>query len=166
MSGTLEHNSSFPKLWGMKLTMELFQHQYLYNDFFESYIERGLAGPGRVSPCPILQLSARAAYANEDYTYDTIRSTGCGAISTDQPATCQRLEKTLNMGASVSYINNKQQALSLIGHYRDHKNDTLKVYDESRFDVLLQFTQAFPTLNQAGRYIEPFRGIADSKGAY
>jgi hypothetical protein len=54
----------------------------------------------------------------------------------------------------------------LIGHYRDHKNDTLKVYNESRFDVLFQFTQAFPTLNQAGPYIEPFRGIADSRGAY
>ncbi len=166
LSATIEHNSSFPKLWGMTVSAELFQHQYAFNDFFYSYTSRGLAGLVRVAPRPFLHFSGRFGWSQEDYTYDTIQSLGCGSQTSGEPTVCPRIENTFNLGGSVSYINNKQQALSLIGHYRDHKNDKLKVYNESRFDVLIQFTQAFPTLNQVGRYIEPFRGIAESKGAY
>ncbi len=166
LSATLEHNSNFPKLLGLKLTAEVFQHQYLYNDFWESYTSRGFAGLARLSPWPFLVLSTRFSYAIDSYTYDTIRSQGCGTVPESQPTACERIDKTLNLGFSASYITQKQQALSVMGHYRDHKNDILKVYNESEFDILFQFTQAFPTLNQASRYIEPFRGIAASRGAY
>jgi hypothetical protein len=166
LSLTLEHNSNFPQFDGLRLSIEAFQHQYLYNDFWESYISRGFAGLIRISPLPFLALSARASMSTNSYTYDLIRSKGCGDLPSSQPVPCERIDETLNVAASASYIRDKQQALSVIAHYRDHKNDTLKVYDESEFDILFQFTQAFPTLNQASRYIEPFRGIAASRGVY
>lgn len=175
-SFTLQQHSEFPRFYDLKLKAEVYRHEFLYNDYWESYASTGLAGLAQITLANHYLLSARFALESQDFSSNVIRNDSCSDkggeynpfdYDDEKPAvTCARLDKITKFGLGASYINDNSQAFSLVFNYWDRKNDKLVVYDESKTEILFVFTHAFPTLDGIDHFIEPFVGLADSRGVY
>jgi hypothetical protein len=169
LSLSLQELSQWPAL-NLSTLFEVFRWEQLANDYWEGYTSTGFGGMATWTPSSHWRLMLRGSYTRREYTAAIIKSGTCGFVTDDFPSataiTCDRLDTFLKMGASLSYISNNQQAFTALVDYRNLKNDTLKVYDESGLEILLMFTQAFPKLEQAARFIEPYRGLSATRGAF
>lgn len=176
-SYTLQHHSAFPRWANLKLKAELYNHDFLYNDYWESYGSTGFAALAQITLGSRYRLSARMALEKQKFSSDVIRSQSCSDKGGEYSpfdfgdegvlgVTCPRVDDIVKYGLGASYINDNQQAFSLVFNYWDRKNDKLVVYNESKAEILFVFTHAFPGLDGIDRFIEPFVGLADSRGVY
>ncbi len=173
MSYTLQNESRF-SLLDLKVKEEFYHQQYLYNDYWESYTANGFAGQVQARVGGNFHLVAAGAFANNDFSSSVIRSQSCsdvgkefgGSASGGNGVICKRTDKIMKFAAGASYVNNSQQSFAAIFRFDDRKNDKLVVYNESKFELLLVFTHAFPNLLGVERYIEPFVGLADQRGVF
>ncbi len=165
-SMALEYSSLW-KSYNLASKLELFRWAYIYNDYWEGYVATGGTAslqllPTTAIPWPVY-LTGRLTLAQRDYTSAIIKSTPCGG-GEGPPTTCPRQELFVNYGATLSYIRNNQQAFSVLFDYHQRENATLKVYNESAFDFLFVLTHAFPNLDSGAKFLEPPRGLYQTRG--
>ncbi|MBC7659058.1 MAG: tetratricopeptide repeat protein [Chitinophagaceae bacterium] len=171
MSFTLQHETRFTIL-DAQLKEEVFQHQYLYNDYWESYRSIGASASLQFRLWNNLHLAIAGSMATKNFDASVIRAVACSDIgvsvdqSTTAAVTCPRQDQITKFAAGASYVTNSQQSFAGIFRYNDQKNDKLIVYNENKVEILFVFTQAFPTLLGVERYIEPFIGLADQRGVF
>jgi hypothetical protein len=164
-SFTLSHAMDFPEQ-RLETSIDLFQYEFIYNDYFLDYTRRGLILGADYNIYKGIGANAIIGYYRDSYKLPHIKTGGCGATvpqsGDEKPSSCPRTD-TGNM-IQIGLYYSKSTNTRFEGSYTMVENSSnLKVYSGTKNTILLNATWAFPGTKRVTRMTERFADAAFTK---
>lgn len=149
---------------------ELYSLKLISNDYWNEYERLGVLAKAQFKLNQNFFVKAGIQMYFDAYTYDQIRVGSCSLDSVAQDSasgiTCPRDDQGFKAQAGLTFAPSMQETLSAYIAMTEHTNTQMKVFDEQRFDFYVQYSVAFPSVEQASKYINFVESSWSGKEAY
>lgn len=143
------------------LKFDAFYYDLVFNDFWLDYTRTGFIANGEYTFFKNLSIGGEVGYYQDSYALKTIRSYSCtdGTPRGDSEATiafCDRIDTGLLVKAGLYWDLSQSDRLSAEYLNLANANAQLKVYDTTKFQVLVKYIYAFPTFKRVKPFLNRF----------
>ena len=148
------------------LNAELFSYAFIYNDFFLDYNRLGAIFSVKYGFFSNLFLTASAGYYQDAYEVERIKSGSCANVdlsnNSERILLCDRLDSGYMFTGNLEFY--YTQFSKLTGQIQlVQNNSSLKEYETNKYNLLVTYSIAFPSIGRASRYVNRYADIAFTK---
>ena len=149
---------------------ELYRFRYLSNDYWNDHVSLGVYGKLNFRWHQLISSSVSISAYQDNYIYNQIKTGSCtfgeSSLSDTNSVTCPREDTGYWFLGGLSFTPSRQEAISAYFAAKNHSNSNLKVYDEERFEVFVQYSLAFPSLEKSSKYLRYFEDSLSRREAF
>jgi tetratricopeptide (TPR) repeat protein len=161
----------------ISLNLEVFQYEFIYNDYWLDYTRQGGMLTGEIEVVPRWFVSGFLGMYEDSYLLPRLKQGSCASsvkitnsdtaptTSSNSPVGCPRTDSGLMQQVSVYW--NWTQFTRISGSLLIVQNDNsdLKEFEESKQVLEIRYTMAFPSVKRVSRFIDRFADSAFTKEA-
>ncbi len=166
----LTHAMEFPHI-GLESTVDLFNYEFIYNDYWLDYTRTGGVVTLTYSPISRLAIAGTLGLYTDTYKLPRVRMRSCGdevvasdsgKISNDATIeSCARKDTGLLYAIKPTWYFTQNLAVSVA--YTAVSNTSTKEYTEKRDLFVADIMWAFPSVKRVTRFIDRFADFAFTK---
>lgn len=165
----LTHLMPIPQ-WNAKFTGEIFQYDFIFNDYFFDYTRTGILLSGSVNFLRFFATEFTYGMYTDQYILDRIKRGSCTPkadlrLDKAEAVTCKRTDTGVIYQVLGHWNISPFQRISGYYNHVENRNSTLKLYDKSRDRFGVSYTIAFPGVNRVSPFFERFGDTALTKDA-
>lgn len=170
MSFGISNDVEFPE-HDLNLNLELFQYEFIFNDYWLDYKRRGLLASAEFQLIPRWYLTGLLGFYRDEYVLPRIKIRGCSAEISDsdsqttaeQAFSCDREDTGLLYQFGVYWNYTQFQRLTFDIQMVENRNSKQKEFDESKMTFQLSYTMAFPSVKRVTRFVDRYADSAFTK---
>lgn len=164
MSFGIDQELLFPKQ-NIKLGLDLFYYQIIYNDYWLDHTRRGLLISAEYKFLNDYTVSGQAGMYEDDFDIPLIKSNSCkftpDSSSSNQERSlvtlkCSRKDQGMFYKLGFSWLITRFNQLSGYFIYRENINPDLKIFDKSINQFVVSYTFAFPGIERVSPFLKKF----------
>jgi hypothetical protein len=167
ISIALTHSMDFPEQ-RLETTFDVFQYEFIYNDYFLDYTRRGAIIGADYNIYKGFGANAIIGLYQDDYKLPQIKTGGCGSADVAAEgatrSACARSDSG-NMVQIGLYYNKSSNMRFEAAYSMVENSSNLKVYSSGKNSFWFTATWAFPGTKRVSRMTERFADAAFTKDA-
>lgn len=156
------------KLW---LNFSLFRYEFIYNDTWFDFTRLGFAGAANYEFYRNFFVRGLLATYSDDYKVPRLKQFSCSyvpdATGGDAPSTsplqCQRKDTGLIYQAGIYWNYTQFYQLSSVVTFTENRNSQQKIFDRTKFGVVIMGSMAFPNITGTIQRAEKFSDVIETK---
>lgn len=178
----LSHEMDFTEQ-AVTVNAELFQYEFIYNDFWLDYKRLGAIVSVEHELLPRWFISGTLGYYADTYFLPRLKQSACSAVpakptnasasaglinmqeATAAPTACPRDDTGTMIQAGVYWNWTQFQRLAAYVQQVDNKNAAQKEFESSKLTLQVAYTLAFPSVKRVSRFIDRYADSAFTKEA-
>lgn len=173
MSFGLVQTFDFMNEYQMTVNVELFQYEFVYNDYWLDYSRTGIIVGSEHRILPGLYMNFKIGQYEDAYQVDRISQSGCSTVGTvgsdatgqRTPRFCSRTDTGLIIQMGAYYNFSQSHRIGAEFTFVENENSQLKEYNNSTQEFVVMASMAFPSVKRVVKFVDRVSDVVFTKEA-